>query len=187
MIKIKVLILIMLISGCTVQKYYLTSNPEMINSFQTKKAHDGYLLTLTETYHIQNKVILIPKENATEQVMKNTIQLIQSKNYYQLEKYLATVDSKDNYLPIANGLLKLFRKNYIGAISDLRKNKQSDIQYVVDVLCVDCEYEITLINSTDLNYYVFLQKYQDILDKYELTDFYKEIINNRIKFIRYKM
>lgn len=184
---IKVLILIFLITGCTTQKYYLTSNPKMINSFQTKKVHDGYLLTPTETYHIQNKVILIPNENASGQVMGNTIMLIQNKKYYQLEKYLSTVDSNDEYLPIANGLLKLFKKNYSAAILDLKNNKQSDIQYVVDLLIADCEYEIALYNSYDLNYYEFLEKYQKILDKYDLTDFYKEIINNRIKFIRYKM
>ena len=159
----------------------------MINSFQTKKVHDGYLLTPTESYHIQNKVILIPSEYATGQLMNNTIQLIQNKKYYQLEKYLTVVDEKDKYIPLANGLLKLFRKNYCGAILDLKNNKQSDIQYIIDLLIVDCEYEIALLNSYDLNYYEFLEKYQTILDNYELTDFYKEIINNRIKFIRYKM
>lgn len=70
---------------------------------------------------------------------------------------------------------------------DLKTNEQSDVQFIVDLLIVDCEYEMALFNKYDLNYYEFLEKYQNILDRYELSDFYKEIVSNRIRFVRYKM
>jgi hypothetical protein len=185
--KIIILFFIIGITGCGTPKYHLTTNPEMINSYHTKKTGEGPFFGPSETYHIQNKIILIPAEHATGQVMKNTIHLIQEKRYSQLEKYLTTVDKEDLYLPIANGLLKIYRKNYTAALADLKKNKRSDIQFLVDLLMVDCEYEITLGNTYELNYYVFLIKYQKILDTYQITDFYKSIINNRIKFIRYRI
>lgn len=185
--KILLLFFIFGITGCSTPKYYLTTNPEMINSYHTQKTGDGPLFGPSETYHVQNKIILIPAEHAAGQVMKNTIHLIQEKKYSQLEKYLTTADKEDIHLPIAKGLLKIYRKSYTAALVDLKNNKLPELQFLVDLLMVDCEYEITLGNTYELNYYVFLEKYQKILDTYQLSDFYKKIINNRIKFIRYKI
>lgn len=60
--RFEVLILIFLFTGCSTQKYYLTTNPDMINSYVSKKVNNGSLLPTNELYYTQNKVILIPTE-----------------------------------------------------------------------------------------------------------------------------
>ena len=119
--------------------------------------------------------------------MENTIQLIQDKKYKELDKFLDNVDTNDLDLKFATGLFELFKKNYTNAILEFKKNNQSDLQYIADLLIVDCQYEIALSTSYKINYQEFLKKYQTIIDNYELTDLYIEIINDRIKFIRYKI
>jgi hypothetical protein len=181
------LVILFLLAGCAPQKYYLTSDPEMINSYQTLKSNNGYLLAQSEQNRIQNKVILIPQEFSTEQVINNTIVLIQTKKYSKLEKYLDNVDNRDLYIPLSMGLLQIFERNYYGALFSLKTNKLQNVQFIVDLLTVDCEYEISLVNTGDVNYNQFLGKYQKIIDTYNLDPVYKEIINQRIRFIRYKI
>ena len=64
---------------------------------------------------------------------------------------------------------------------------QEEWQYIVDILITDCEYEIAITNGRKINFYDFLNKYQTVLDSYSIDSIYKSILNDRIKFIRYKI
>jgi hypothetical protein len=167
------LLLILICTGSFSQSYILTTDPETFALYKSQ----GTLM--------QNKVILIPKEYAKDKVLVNAISMIKMGQYHELEKYLNSVDQSSPYLPLANGLLDFFDKKYYGALEVLKKNNLKDLQFVVDLLAIDCDYELALMEKKEIDLNKFLEKYQKVIDTYNMNDHYMDIINCRIKCITY--
>lgn len=156
----------------------------MIKSYHTTKIYNEYMISY-ESYNTLNKVIFIPENIASQPIINRTISFIKSGQFHQLDRYLKTVNKDEQYLPFANGLLHLFKKEYNLAATSFHSNQIDELRYITELLIVDCLYEIALTDAYVINYYSFLGEYQKIMDKYHLDDTYTEIINDRIKFINY--
>ena len=80
----------------------------------------------------------------------------------------------------------MYKHKYDSAIRNFDSNKNESIEFLCELLKVDCQYELSLINNNvDINNYI--EKYQQIIDKYNPDQVYKKIINNRIRFVRYNI
>ena len=180
-------LIIFLLLGCSSQKYILTYDPNMIHSYHTKLINNGDWLNPNEEYQVLNKVIYIPNSLKENTILKQTIQYLNKNKLTECEKFLNLVKHNEKILPIAKGLHYISKKNYNYALVNLKNNKLNEWQYIVDILITDCEYEIALINRQKINFYDFLNKYQAVLDSYPIDSIYKNILNDRIKFVRYKI
>ena len=172
--------------------YNLTSESSEIDDFETKidyyggyqliTAFTGYQLINALSYNIKEKTVFIPSEFLQDEVMKTTIELIRKRKYIKLKRYLKNTDKNNFYLPLANGLLSFYKNNFYGAIDYLNENQLAEIQHIVDLLIIDCEYEDIYSRFTYIDY---LEKYQKILDTYTLDDNFIKLINYKMKLIRY--
>jgi len=178
-------VFIFLVIGCTSPIYIVTTDRSKIHSYTTKNFDNGGFFSPPTKDYYQNKTIYIPSNISNEPLIDYLVKNIDSRNYSSIERRIKDKFPNDVYLPFANGLLEMLKGFYDVAIKSFKMNRQDNIQFIIDLLTVDCEYEIALINSVDINYNQFLEKYQKILDHYNLDDCYKEIVNSRIKFVRY--
>ncbi len=184
--KLILLVFILIALGCVEQKYTLTTQTEVINSYRAKGIEgDGYIVTNNRTY-IQNKVILIKTDMLENKVLNQTFNLINEQKYNALGDYLLVTDKDDPYYYFSSGLLEMYKHKYDSAIRNFDSNKNESIEFLCELLKVDCQYELSLINNNvDINNYI--EKYQQIIDKYNPDQVYKKIINNRIRFVRYNI
>ena len=123
-------LIVFLLFGCSGQKYIVTSDPNMIHSYQTKIINNGDWLNPNEEYQVLNKVIYIPnslKENTT---LKHTMQYLNKNKVTECEEYLNRVNQNEKHLPIAKGLHYILKRNYNYAIINLKNNKLHEWQYI---------------------------------------------------------
>lgn len=185
--QIIILILVLIIAGCTPQKFILTGNPKMTDTYRLEQSHEWVNMTISDSCFVMNKTIYLPPEVANIPLIYNTLGMLYKKEYKQIDKYLNSVGKDHPYLPLTRGLEKIFKKDFVDAIKELKKNRVKEIQYIVDFLILDCLEENDLNKSNCINYNYYLEKYQWMMDNYELSKTYIKLINNRLRFIRYEL
>lgn len=184
--RIGLLIVSCIMISCTTNKYYLTSSKSDLDSFRTRPYSNSGTLFLDETHSIKNKDILIPPQHDSVHLIQKAIEYTRSKQLGKLENLLKK-ETQSQYKYFVYGIYYLYRKDYTNAIKSFQKNQIKDIDYIAELLIIDCKYEISIKGYNETNYNKFLQMYQDYIDKHKLSEEYKEIVKNRIRFIRYNI
>jgi len=99
-----------------------------------------------------------------------------------IEKYIANYDPSLKINTLISAMYYFSKKEYSKSIAYLLTFENKKYSFLKQLLLADCNYELL---SDKNNFNSVIKLYQDALDTAE-TEQYKALVNNRIKFIKYR-
>ncbi|MDR2906444.1 MAG: hypothetical protein LBU91_00430 [Bacteroidales bacterium] len=169
----KTSVLLFLIFGlmsCTQTKYFVKSEQDL-SQLDLEQMDLNFIPLLDES--LENSIILT-----------TTYELITSKKYSKLKKYLSSIQSQTSDFYLAKTLYYISKNEYQEAAITLKQIDENAYTFVEDLLFVDLSYELAKRNNVK-DFKKFLQDYQAVLDKYPNDKVKKKIIALRIRYVRY--
>lgn len=141
---------------------------------------------------VLKRYIVVPNMDKNYKSISDTDSdfLILSKFSYMLKKnkssnleyYINICDAHKQINLLVNGLYYLSEKKYSKAIEFLNQYESSEYEFLKYLLIADCKYELLTIKR---DYKNIIKDYQIALDIAN-DDKTKALVNNRIKFIKYR-
>lgn len=99
-----------------------------------------------------------------------------------IEKYILSGDNSLDIHHLINGLYYISKNQYSRAIDHLEKFWNEEYAFLKSLLIADCKYELLRDKK---NYQLIIDEYQIAMDNAD-NEQKKSIINNRIKYIKYR-
>lgn len=99
-----------------------------------------------------------------------------------IEKYILSCDNSSDIHHLINGLYCFSKNQYSRAIEHLEKFESEEYTFLKSLLIADCKYELLRDKK---NYQLIIGEYQTAMDNAD-NEQKKSIINNRIKYIKYR-
>ncbi|MDO9614951.1 MAG: hypothetical protein Q7J86_10580 [Bacteroidota bacterium] len=99
-----------------------------------------------------------------------------------MEKYILSCDNSSDIYHLINGLYYFSKNQYSKAIDHLEKFENEEYAFLKLLLIADCKYELLRDKK---NYQLIIGEYQLAMDHTE-NEQNKSMINNRIKYIKYR-
>lgn len=160
------------------QRHFITYDSNLIDKTHIEKSTQspvGYWVGNTY-YHsysvfnqsVINKIILIPQELENNMLIKKTIEFINLKKPYLLDKLLAN-NQNDSDIVFCTGLKELFHNNFNKAGVLFKKQTNPKLKFISEVLVLDCLYEIHKKNGVKIQKSFYYDKFQSIIDNNNLT------------------
>lgn len=167
-----ILLLLLLIIGCTPTKYSILIDNELDNI-----DFSNYLL----------KIIPISAlDYQNDNLVNKTYFYLKSNQNSELRDYLDNIETRDigSSYYFANSLYFISKSKYKDALANLQKIDTTKFNPIRELLIVDLNYEINYeLGLKDFKRY--LNEYQTLIDKYPDNNLLKKIIGIRLRFIRY--
>ena len=132
-------------------------------------------------------IVFSQSELSANPILAKAYDLFKAKNKSPLSKYLDSlekVDAKNSCLLLAKAALNISKFEYDIALANLLKIEKSKFNPLKELLIIDMEYELARLNE-NFQPRKFIQKYQDLMDKYFDNSEFKNMINLRVRFLRY--
>ena len=170
--------------ACTPQYYRVTTDPGDISKVQ-KDWQTAPDLSPTRVY-FESRAILIPEAAAQDQVMAETISLIQARKYGKIKGLLKASPTSHPYRSFCQGLRYFFKKQYTQAHKHFKADMPEELIPMAAILRVDCHIQNLPRPLTQQQKLTLTQQYQDILDRAELSAAYKKVVNDRVHVLRYE-
>jgi len=131
-----------------------------------------------------NYLPLLDTDLKNSTVLDSTYKLLVLRKYSKLDKYLSSFKSETQHFYLAKTLYYVSKTEYAEAANYLRKINEEQYPILRELLYIDLSYELSKSrNST--NYKQYLQKYQELIDKYPDNGYLKKIVALRTRYIRY--
>lgn len=193
---------LLVLGACTTPKYVLTTNLEnhrgssTVEGQITHSAHyaGGGVGAPTYTYHNYTdtkdtslKPLLIPVEAVENDgfwEFKAFVHLCNKGKFNDARKILEAYDFKNKEIEVYLESLFLFmKKKNKDSLEKITTIEPSLLPLHFELLKLDIEYELKKDRQFQKQY--FIQKYQAIIDSFELDEIQLDLIKTRIKSLRY--
>ncbi|SDK72421.1 hypothetical protein SAMN04488034_101237 [Salinimicrobium catena] len=189
------------LGACSTPKYVLTTSlkdhqgSSSMGGQVSHSAYTGYSATgPTHTYHYYSetkdsslKPLLIPVQTVEDEgfkEFKSFVYLCNKGKFGKAREILDQQEFKNSEVEIYLESLFLFmKKKNEASLEKLTTAKPNLIPLHFELLKLDIQYEIN--KGPDLDKPYFIQKYQEIIDIYELNEIQSDLIKTRIKYLRY--
>lgn len=158
------------ISCSTPTKYFVKSESE--------------LLQIDFERNMLNFLPLLDIDLKKSTVLDSTYKLLVLRKYSKLDKYLSSVKFETQDFYLAKTLYFVSKTEYTEAANYLRKINEEQYPLLRELLFIDLSYELTK-SSNPIIYKQYLQKYQELIDKYPDNEYLKRIVALRTRYIRY--
>lgn len=180
------------LSACSTPSYVLTTDVD--ENAQSASVGGQYSQSQTPywnhySYTVDNtlKQLLIPVAQIEESGFRGLGEFLYVCNkgkFKRAKEILATQNLKDREMQTyLEGLVLFLQKKHSKSIERLKTVNSPKLALQYDLLILDNEFELQKKRKLDKSY--FIQKYQDIIDTYSLDIEYTDLINARIKSLRY--
>ncbi len=100
------------------------------------------------------------------------------------EKIIKSYNLNENSIAFLQSLISLLKSDFNSSLTYLNNVSDDVFHFEKKMLRLDVLFEIKKRNYT-LDKHMFLKSYQSILDLNNLSKNQKDIIHNRVKFLRY--
>jgi len=121
-------------------------------------------------------------------VLDSSYKLIHANKFFTLESYVNKLEksgAKSSDFYFAKTLSAITQLNYSLAQQSLANVTNNDYKLLKSLLTIDLNYEIER-TGTGVNFKVYLQRYQNLIDTYPNNDLLKKIVAIRLRYLRYQ-
>jgi len=115
---------------------------------------------------------------------KLIFELLNRKKFLNAEKIIKSYNLNENSIAFLQSLISLLKSDFNSSLTYLNNVSDDVFHFEKKMLRLDVLFEIKKRNYT-LDKHMFLKSYQSILDLNNLSKNQKDIIHNRVKFLRY--
>jgi len=184
--KIILIMGIFILVSCAQTEYFVICDVP-INSQNGGVNKNNFSRNSTEFNKRAVKPILISQNTFNDMKIdscKLIFELLNRKKFLNAEKIIKSYNLNENSIAFLQSLISLLKSDFNSSLTYLNNVSDDVFHFEKKMLRLDVLFEIKKRNYT-LDKHMFLKSYQSILDLNNLSKNQKDIIHNRVKFLRY--
>ena len=108
--------------------------------------------------------------------------MLKKSKMHKMDNYIKWCDNSLNINNLIKGLYCFFEKQYVQAMAHFEMLENEDFKFLKLLMIADCKYELIVDKK---NFKAIIEAYQIALDSTD-SEQSKSIVNNRIKYVRYR-